>query len=539
MIRIHGIKLNINESSAGLLSNVCKKLRIPEHTIRRWNIVKESLDAREKPKIFRVFSLDITESSLGDAELLDKAKKAGINAIKVKAEPYAPPCVERVFSSRPVICGFGPCGIFAALTLSRLGLRPIVLERGGAMEERVKAVAEFWDDGKLNVATNVQFGEGGAGTFSDGKLTTGTSDPVNQLILSEFVAAGASEDILYKQKPHIGTDVLRKVVVNIRKTIEELGGEVLFLSRMTALEYDEGGIRGIFVNETDYIPTDTVILALGHSARDSFRMLYGKGIAMEQKQFSMGVRIEHLQEDIDKSQYGTSGKMLNLPPAEYKLSTRTRGGRGVYTFCMCPGGYVVASASAEGGLVTNGMSNRNRDGKNANSAVLVDVYTSDFPNAHPLAGIDFQERYEAMAYEAGGANYNAPVQLLGDFMRHKTAYESAEGSVAPSYRPGVYWTELDRCLPEFVAESIREALPEFGKKLIGFDCPNAVLTALESRSSSPVKILRNKKGEAISSSGYFINGLYPGGEGAGYAGGIMSAAADGIHLAESAVRKRD
>jgi uncharacterized protein len=539
MIRVHGIKLNAGEPTSSLLPVLCRKLRIPEASVRRWVVARESLDAREKPKIFRVFSLDIAESSISEEELLNKAKRAGLSGAKIFEDTYQLASATRAFTLPPVVCGFGPCGIFAALVLARLGLKPIVLERGAPMAQRIKSVEEFWSTGKLDPITNVQFGEGGAGTFSDGKLTTGTADPAYRFILSEFVAAGAPEDILYKQKPHIGTDLLRKVVVNIRRTIEDLGGQVRFFSRVTSLEYEGASISGVWVNGADFIPADTVILALGHSARDSFSMLHAQGLAMEQKQFSMGVRIEHLQESIDRSQYGAPGKSLQLPPAEYKLSVRTGEGRGVYTFCMCPGGYVVASASEPGGLVTNGMSNRNRNGKNANAALLVDVYPSDFPTAHPLAGVEFQKKYEALAFQAGGGNYKAPAQLLGDFIRQQATRTDHDGPVDPSYRPGITWTDLDSCLPAFVSKSIREALPKLGRKLSGFDCPGAVLTGIESRSSSPVRILRNKKGEAISSSEVYIKGLYPGGEGAGYAGGIMSAAADGVHLAESAARRRD
>jgi len=539
MLNLQGIKLRAEESPEKLLSVTCKKLKISEALLVGCEIAKESIDARKQSSIFRVFNINVSVANGKEEFVLRQAAKAGIKATKVLDSPFVFPLADREFSHRPLVCGFGPCGIFAALVFAQLGLNPIVIERGASMEKRVEAVKKFWETGQLDEATNVQFGEGGAGTFSDAKLTTGTGNPINRYILSEFVEAGAPADILYKSKPHVRTDVIRKVVVNLREKIESLGGEVRFQSMMTDLDYSNGYLRGIWVNDEYFLEADTVILSLGHSARDSFRMLYKKEIGMAQKQFSMGVRAEHLQSEINKSQYGENAQNLHLPPAEYKLSFQTSSGRGVYTFCMCPGGYVVASASQKGELVTNGMSYRSRNSKNANSAVLVDVRTSDYDTPHPLAGLEFQEKYEKLAFAAGGQNFRAPAEYLRDFLGVSYEREDAENRIVPSYRPGVTWTNIDACLPPFVVDSLREAWPKFGEKLIGFDDGDTVLTGIESRSSSPVRILRNSKGETVSALGMPIKGLYSGGEGAGYAGGIMSAAADGFYLAQSALRRRE
>lgn len=539
MLNIQGLKLKIDEPNEAVFFLMCKKLRIPQAWIKKWSISKESIDARKKTALCRVFNIEIEPEEGKEGYILARAAKAGLKAYKVNSIPFLLPEREREFKHRPVVCGFGPCGIFAAYLFAQLGLRPIVLERGSSMEDRVRAVNSFWETGELNESSNVQFGEGGAGTFSDAKLTTGTGNPVNKYILSQFVQAGAPEDILYKNKPHVGTDIIRKVVVNLRKKIEELGGEIRFQSAMTELSCPDGFLRGVYVNNDYFLNADTVVLALGHSARDSFRMLYDKGLGMAQKQFSMGVRVEHLQADINTSQYGEQSPRLSLPPAEYKLSLKTSGGRGVYTFCMCPGGYVVASASRQGELVVNGMSYRSRDSRNANSAVLVDVYTSDYASQHPLSGLDFQEKYERLAFEAGGGSFKAPVQCLGDFLEPEKSGCCNDKTITPTYRPGVTWTKLDACLPSFVTDSLREAFPKLGGKLSGFDNKNAVLTGIESRSSSPVRVLRSSEGETLSALGKPIVGLYTGGEGAGYAGGIMSAAADGIYLAQSALRRRE
>ena len=487
MIRIHEFKIKAGSEIENWPEIVERRLKLPKGSILSVRIAKESIDAREKPDIYRVFSLDI-ESSLEDEYLIDAAKRNRLKTGKAEQNIYQPKIAGARFNKRPVVVGFGPCGIFAALVLAMAGAKPIVLERGASMEERIKDVENFWNGGKLNPSSNVQFGEGGAGTFSDGKLTTGTKNPAQSFVLKTFVDAGANPEIMYKQHPHIGTDVIRKAVVNIRKEIERLGGEVRFNTKWTP----------------GCIDTDCLILAIGHSARDSFKDLLDSGHLIEQKPFSIGVRVEHTQESIDLAQYGASHEELGIGPAEYKLNCRV-GDRGVYTFCMCPGGSVVDSSSEEGSCVTNGMSYAARDGKFANSAVLCDVRTSDFGSDYPLAGAAFQEKYERLAYVNGN----------GKLPRGENAFKS---------------------LPGFAEEAIRKALKEFAKKIKGFDNPCEIY-GIESRSSSPVRIKRDANGEALASDGKTISGVYPGGEGAGYAGGIMSSACDGIRLAELAIQK--
>lgn len=551
MLRIHEIKINAIEAKglqheeleALLLRKVQRRLRLPADSIRKIRIAKESLDAREKPEVYRVFSLDVLDSEFAPEELLAEARRARCKAAVTEetAVSFPEKQLQPEGAKRPVVAGFGPCGIFAALTLAKAGLRPIVLERGACMEERVAAVERFWSEGVLDPRTNVQFGEGGAGSFSDGKLTTGTKDPVHRLILQCFADAGADPDILYKQHPHVGTDVLRGVVVNLRKQIGELGGEVRFCTQLTALQLEDGRLTAVETagpdGKTEIIETDALILALGHSARDSFAMLHASGLWMEQKPFSMGVRIEHRQADIDRAQYGALHEDLGIGAAEYKLSVRTKAGRGVYTFCMCPGGQVVASASEEGRLCTNGMSLRARDGENANSGLLVDVRPEDFGSSDPLAGVEFQRKYEKLAFELGGSAYRAPAQKVGSFLRRNTEGQ-VHCAVEPTYRPGVTWTDLHKCLPDFVSASLEEALPLLGRKLKGFDAPDAVMTAIEARSSSPVRMKRDAGGLALASPEVSIKGIYPAGEGAGYAGGIMSAAADGYHAAMHILENR-
>ncbi|MBQ8359429.1 MAG: hypothetical protein IJX37_05915, partial [Oscillospiraceae bacterium] len=436
---------------------------------------------------------------------------------------YKVPKCDQIPENRPVVVGFGPAGMFAALVLALAGLKPIVLERGEDAVTRHQKVQEFWESGELDPISNVQFGEGGAGTFSDGKLNTGVNNPRIGWILEQFVKAGARENILFDAKPHIGTDVLLEVVQNLRMRIISLGGEVRFGAQVTGILQKEGQIFALEINGAETIACHRAIFAIGHSARDTFSYLYEQGIPMEAKPFAMGVRIEHPQTLIDTAQYGAVNPVL--PPADYKL-VKHLDNETVYTFCMCPGGYVVAAASEEGGVVTNGMSYADREGENANAALLVTVNPKDFSTDHPLAGMYWQREIEEKAFVAGGCNYKAPAQLVGDFLNGKPS--TGAGSVQPTYKPGVKWCDLHDVLPEKITAALKTALPQLDGNLKGFAHPDSVLTAPETRSSSPVRINRD---ENCQSTG--LRGLYPAGEGAGYAGGIMSAAIDGMLCAEA------
>lgn len=514
--RIGQIKLDLNETKADLAHKILKKIGRKDLIINDMQIVRESIDARNKDDIKMVYTVDFDViSKLNHKKPVSVAISPKTGVSEAPDMTYIDvPSGEKSLKGRPVIVGFGPCGMFAGLILARRGYRPIILERGRDVDNRVADVEKFWNDGNLNPDSNVQFGEGGAGTFSDGKLTTGIKDPRIRKVLLDFVKFGADSDILYKQKPHIGTDVLRTVVKNLRKEIISCGGDVRFESKFERLILDGDQVVGVVAckNGTEYeIPTENVVLAMGHSARDTFRTLFNQKVEMNQKPFSIGVRIEHPQEIIDKSQYGNA---KGLPPADYKLSHHCENGRGVYTFCMCPGGEVVMAASVPNTVVTNGMSNRARNSGTANSALLVDVRCEDFPSESPLAGVDFQEKYEHLAFVNGGSNYKAPKTTWGEF---KDDAESAQPVV--------------NSLPEFAVDAMREAMPYLGKRLKGFDRDDAVLTAVESRSSSPVRFARDKEMEGT------YKGFYPAGEGAGYAGGIMSAACDGIKVAEMIISK--
>lgn len=522
MIRVQDIKLDLNEDITMLPVKIAKKLKIKTSDILSYMIFKEAVDARKKDDIKLVYTVDVETTK--DEKLLAKFP----NLKYASAAYVCPPKGDKVMKNPPVVVGSGPSGLFAALMLAQQGFKPILLERGAAVDERVKDIERFWKEGKLDPKSNVQFGEGGAGTFSDGKLTTQIKNKRCHKVLEEFVIAGAPENILYKNKPHVGTDVLRDVVKNIRQTIIGLGGTYRFNSQVTNIFVENNKVCGVEVNGNERIDTEHCIIAIGHSARDTFEMLYKTNVHMEQKPFSMGMRVEHLQDWVNEAQYGKFKDNEKLGAAEYKLVHHCENGRTVYSFCMCPGGYVIASGSEEGMLVTNGMSEHARDGKNANSAILVNVGPKDYPSEHPLAGVTLQRELETLAFELGGKDYKAPVQLVGDFLNNKTTTEL--GVVKPTYQPGVKFVNMREALPKFMSEAICEGMEAFGKKMKAFAHPEAVFTGFETRSSSPVRMPRNE--------GYMSNieGLYPAGEGAGYAGGITSAAVDGIEVAEAIIQ---
>ena len=521
MIRIRDISMPVAHDANQLLFEASRQLRISGSRIKELTIVRRSIDARKKPDVRIIYTVDVVVDGSENKVLKSSGcKKAAI----APTSYYKPPKPMNYNGQRPVVVGFGPAGMFAGLLLAMAGLRPIILERGEDAQTRHEKVQHFFKTGQLDEISNVQFGEGGAGTFSDGKLNTGVNNPRIGWILEQFVKAGAREEILYDAKPHVGTDVLLTVVQNLRKRIISLGGEVRFATKVTGILEENGRLTGLMTNKGELL-CDKVILAIGHSARDTFRMLYDMGLSMEAKPFAMGVRIEQLQSVIDKAQYGSD--KLPLPPADYKL-VKHLDNETVYTFCMCPGGHVVAATSEHGKIVTNGMSNADRDGINANAALLVSLNPADFPYEGVLGGMLWQEELEKKAYEYTGS-YCAPAQTVGDFLNHRKS--TAACGVEPSYKPGVVWSDLHDVLPVKVTRALEEALPQMEQNLKGFAAPEAVLTAPETRSSSPVRILRGENHQAS------IAGLYPAGEGAGYAGGIMSAAIDGMMAAEALIQE--
>ncbi len=524
MIRISGIKLRPNHTNEELINSIIKKIKIQNVDIIKYNIYKKSIDARNKSDIRIVYTIDVLVKN--EEKLIKRINNPDVTVSKDIIYKFNISGKD-IISQRPVIIGSGPAGLFCALALSENGYRPIVIERGEDVDNRIKSVNIFWENNKLNKNSNVQFGEGGAGTFSDGKLNTLVKDEFgrNKYVLQEFVMAGANEEILYINKPHIGTDVLRKVVKNLRQKIISLGGEFYFNSCVTDFRISNNCISKIEINNEREIDCEVVVLAIGHSARDTFELIYNKGVNISKKPFAIGVRIEHPQELINLSQYGNN--IAGLPVADYKLTHKSRNGRGVYSFCMCPGGFVVNSSSEENLLVTNGMSNYKRDEKNANSALIVTVNPEDFLEDSPLSGVEFQRKWERLSYEIG--NGKIPVQMFGDFKRNVES--NSLGDIMPNMKGNYKTANLRESLPEYVCESLIEGVEEFNKRINGFSRYDALISGVETRTSSPVRIIRNDLFESN------IAGLYPAGEGAGYAGGIMSAAMDGLKVAEAISKK--
>lgn len=521
-LMITDLRLQLDGGPEELKRMAARKLGVSVTEFNQFKITKEAIDARRKPDVSRVYSVL--------AEIPDSRSYRKSREVREISEEQERPIIpgDLKLKGRPVIAGSGPAGIFAALTLAAGGYKPLVLERGECVETRAAAVDAYWKGGKLDPECNVQFGEGGAGTFSDGKLTTRINDRRCDRVLQEFHRAGAAEEILYKSKPHIGSDVLRQVVANMRRRLIELGGEIRFGIRVTSVMTSRGVVTGVVTNGGEEIDAGVVVLAIGHSARDTFASLLEGGISMTPKPFSIGVRIEHPQELINLAQYGAAGSNAALGAADYQLFYKN-GGRTAYTFCMCPGGVVVASASEPDTVVTNGMSYFARDTENANSAFVVSVEPDDFESSHVLAGVEFQRLWERRAFELGGGTGAAPVQRFADFLEGRTS--KAFGCVKPSYTGSVSPADLNGCLPGYVTASMKEAAAYFDRRLKGFAMSDAILTGVETRTSSPVRIVRGDTLEAVG-----MGGLYPAGEGAGYAGGIVSAAVDGMRVAEQIIR---
>ena len=534
MLRLSDLKLPLGHDPAALAPAIRERLGLRPDERIDYKVARRAHDARKKSTILMVYTVDMT---LAD-EAVVLARFAGDSQVRPTPDTdyrFVAQAPKDFAGPRPVVIGAGPCGLFAGLILAQMGFKPIILDRGKAVRERTKDTWALWRQGELNPESNVQFGEGGAGTFSDGKLYSQIKDPrhLGRKVLEEFVKAGAPAEILTEAHPHIGTFRLVTMVESLRQTIEALGGEYRWQHRVDEIDIEtavDGArkIKGLKLSTGDYLQAEHVVLAVGHSARDTFQMLYDQGVHIEAKPFSIGVRIEHPQSWMDKARFGACAGHPDLGAADYSLAHHCANGRTVYSFCMCPGGTVVAATSEPGRVVTNGMSQYSRNERNANSGFVVGIDPErDYPG-HPLAGIEFQRKWESLAYVAGGSTYAAPAQKVGDFLAGKPS--EALGVVEPSYRPGVKMTDLAQCLPAFVIEAMREALPVFGRQIAGYDHPDVLLTGVETRTSAPVRITRGKDFQSLNTAG-----LFPAGEGAGYAGGILSAAVDGIKVAEAVV----
>ena len=535
MIRLSGLKLPLDHPAEAMPPAICARLGLQPEELRGHSLVRRGSDARRRSAIQLVYTLDVDVADEADV-LARFAHDHDVRPTPDTSYDFVAHAPDGWQGKRPVVIGAGPCGLFAGLLLAQMGFRPIIVDLGKVVRERTKDTWGLWRRGELNPDSNVQFGEGGAGTFSDGKLYCRVKDPrfLGRKVLAEFVAAGAPDDILWEAHPHIGTFRLVTMVESMRRQIEALGGEYRWQTRVDDLVLERRGdgtqqLRGIVIQDGSVIESDHVVLAVGHSARPTFTMLHGRGVHIEPKPFSIGVRIEHPQSWVDKARYGSCAGHPDLGAAAYSLAHHCANGRTVYSFCMCPGGRVVAATSEEGRVVTNCMSQYGRAEFNANSGLVVGIDPArDYPDG-PLAGIDFQRYWESQAYVAGGSSYWAPGQTIGDFLAGRPS--TSLGSVTPSYKPGVTPTDLSRCLPDFVVEAFREALPIFGRQLAQYDHPDAVMTGVETRTSSPIRITRDKDFQSLS-----VAGLYPAGEGAGYAGGILSAAIDGIKVAEAVAK---